>query len=64
MYCEIGGTLKAELLRTAEMVVQIAKEQGVFFVVALLHDSSYGNERLAKLLPILQETRGAIHSEE
>jgi len=57
---EIGGTLEQELRRTAQMVVELAKGQGVFFAIALLNDSSYGNDRLSKLIPILQETPEAI----
>lgn len=55
-----GGSLKAELHRTAEMLVDLADERGVYFAVALLFDSSYDLDRLRKLLPILQEQRGAI----
>ena len=60
----IGGTLEAELCRTAEMLVEIAEVQGVYFAVALLHDSSYDTDRIKKLLPILQKTRGAIKPKE
>jgi hypothetical protein len=56
----MGSTLEGELHRTAEMLVQIAEEKGVFFAVALLHDSSYDSDRIKALLPILQITRGAI----
>jgi hypothetical protein len=57
-----GGTmsLNRELYRTADMLVEIAKTQGVFFAVALLYDSNYDQERIKKLLPILQKTKGAI----
>jgi len=55
-----GGTWKRELIRTAEMLVDIAKGQGVYFVVALLLDSSYDIERLRALLPVLHDTPGAI----
>jgi hypothetical protein len=56
----IGGTLEAELIRTAEMLVSIADEQGMFFAIALLVDSSYDWERTRKLLDVLKTTRGAI----
>ena len=59
----MGPTKDAELRRTAEMLVDIAEKRGVYFAVALLYDSSYGdsgNGRLRDLLPILQKTKGAI----
>jgi hypothetical protein len=56
----IGGTLDAELIRTAEMLVDIAEQQGIFFAVALLVDSSYDWERMQKLLPFLKKTHNAI----
>ena len=55
----MDSTLKGELHRTAEMLVSVAKEQGVFFAIALLYDSEYDRERIKALLPILQSTRGA-----
>ena len=60
---EIGGTLQQELERTAEMVVEITGRLGVFYAVALLHDSSYGNDRLKSLIPVLQEQQGACLKE-
>lgn len=55
----LGGTLKQELYRTAEMLVEIADTQGVYFAVALLLDSSYDPEHIRALLPILEKTKGA-----
>jgi len=55
----MGGTLDQELIRTAELLVELSREQGVYFAVALLHDSGYDLKRLGALLPILQETKGA-----
>lgn len=54
------GTLQAELHRTAEMLVQIAEEKGVYFAIALLYDSSYDLDRIQALLPILQHTEKSI----
>ena len=61
---EVGGSLQAELIRTAEMLVQIAQEKGVFFAVAFLYDSSYDTARIKALLPILQNTKGAIKKQQ
>ena len=58
-----GGTLKQELIRTAEMLVDIAEKQGVYFAIALLYDSSYDQERIKALLPVLQKTQGSIKKE-
>ena len=56
----MGATLKGECHRTAEMLVDIAEEKGVYFAVALLADSEYDLARLRVLLPILQAKKGAI----
>lgn len=56
-------TLKRELIRTAEHINTIAKEQGIYFAIAFLSDANYDNERLQKLLPILHTIRGAIKNE-
>jgi len=57
---QIGGTLKQELHRTAQMVVELSADLGVYFAVALLLDSEYDRDRIRALLPILEKTRGAI----
>lgn len=54
--------LHKELHRTAEMLVEIAESQGVYFAVAFLYDSSYDIERIKKLLPILQNISGSTKS--
>ena len=62
-----GSTKNEELIRTAEMLVDIAERRGIYFAVAFLYDSSYGdqnNGRLKDLLPILQKTKGAIKKKE
>ena len=62
-----GSTKNGELIRTAEMLVDIAERRGIYFAVAFLYDSSYGdqnNGRLKDLLPILQKTKGAIKKKE
>ena len=58
---EQGGTLEQELMRTAEMLVELARDKGVYFATALLYDSNYDARRMKALLPILQKTRGALH---
>ena len=55
-----GGTMNAELRRTAELVVETAKNQGVYFAVALLYDASYDHATIGRLLPFLQESPGSI----
>ena len=57
---EIGGTLNQELQRTAEMMVSLSTEQGVYFAIAMLVDSGYDPARMRKLLEPLKYTRGAI----
>lgn len=54
------GSKDKELLRTAEMLVDIAEKQGVYFAVAFLYDSQYNLDILKRLLPILENRRGAI----
>jgi len=54
------GTFEGELYRTAEMLVEIAEKDGVYFAIAFIHDLGYTHEDLKKLLPILQSTSGAI----
>ena len=56
---EIGGTLKAELTRTSELLVDIAETQGVYFAIAFLYDASYDSDRLRALLPVLFATKGS-----
>ena len=56
----MSSTLKGECNRTAEMLVDLAAERGVYFAIALLFDSNYDIERIRILLPILQRTAGAI----
>lgn len=56
----LGGSLEDELRRTAEVLVTIAETQGVFFAVAFLYDAGYDQERINRLLPILQVTPGSV----
>lgn len=60
---EIGGTLQQELVRTAEMLVNLSEDQGIYFAIALLVDSSYDHARMSKLLPVLQTTRNAVNKD-
>lgn len=59
-----GGTFDGELHTTAERLVSIAEEQGVYFAIALLHDTGYDHADMKKLLSILEKTRGAIKNKE
>lgn len=56
----MGGTKKAEYIRTAEALVDIANKQGVYFAIALLVDASYSMEDVKKILPILGKTNGSM----
>ena len=49
-----GGTREGELTRSAEIVVKLARKQGVFFAIAFLFDIGYTRADIAELLPILQ----------
>lgn len=55
-------TLERELQRTAEVLINIAETQGIYFAVAFLYDASYDEDRIKKLLPFLQKQKGAIKS--
>ena len=55
-----GGTFKGELHRTADLLIDIAEEKGVFYVVAFLYDVGYTREDIKELLPILQNKKGSI----
>ena len=61
MIVSSGGTRKGELARSAELVVELAKEQGVFFAIAFLFDIGYTRADIAELLPYLQREKGAIN---
>ena len=56
----LGGTLEMELELTADMLVEIAEERGLYFAIALLVDASYDNEKMRLLLPYLEKKMGAI----
>ena len=56
-----GGTREGELARAAEVVVKLAKKQGVFFAIAFLFDIGYTRADIAELLPILRQEKGAIN---
>jgi hypothetical protein len=53
----IGGTLNAELKRTAEMLVEITEKQGVYFAIALLHDASYDHKRIKNYYLFLKKKK-------
>jgi hypothetical protein len=57
---EMGGTLEQELQRTAEMMIDLAENKGVYFAIALLHDLEYPPERTARVLKILERMPGGI----
>lgn len=53
------GSKERELMRTAEMLPGIAANQGVYYAVALIHDSGYGLEEIRRLVKILEDHPGA-----
>lgn len=53
-------TLERELQRTADLLIQIAEQQGIYFAVAFLYDSGYDEKRIEKLLLVLQKQKGAM----
>lgn len=55
----MGATKQGEYCRTAEMLVSVSEQQGIYFAIALLYDMQYSREDIGKLLPILQDTRGS-----
>ncbi len=63
VYLGMGGTLNAELRRTAELLVEITEKQGVYFAIAFLYDASYDHDRIKKLLPFLEKEKGSIKNE-
>ena len=55
-----GGSLKRELYRTAEMLVDISEKQGIYFAIAFLYDSNYDIDQIKTLLSILKNTKNSI----
>lgn len=53
---DMGGTLKGEILRTADEVERISKEKDIFFTVAYLKDIGYvdNSERYELLMDELE----------
>lgn len=62
-FSNMGDSVKRELLRTADMLVDIAKNQGVYFSVAFLHDSQTYSDRMPDFLDVFEGTRGASFSD-
>lgn len=59
----MGGTFKGELHRSAELLVDVANNQGVYYAIAFVHDIGYTHEQVRQLLDILKSKRGAIKGE-
>lgn len=49
----IGGTRQAELARTAELLVDIASDQGMYFALQYLRDIGYDGADIDDLLRVL-----------
>src|SRR6185369_48659 len=45
-----GGSKDAEYRRSAELFVQIAKEKGAYYALALLYDSQYDRKDLKRMM--------------
>lgn len=58
---DMPSTLNGELHRTAELLIDIVENQGIFFGIAFLYDSGYDRECIGKLLSILENKKGAIN---
>lgn len=57
----INSTRKGEQARTAEMFVDIAETQGVYFAFVLWYDSGRRTrEEICEFMDLLKDTRGAI----
>lgn len=55
------GTKGAEMLRTAEMMVDLAERQGVFFAFDIwVSTNRTSPEDIRQFAEILQKTRGAV----
>jgi hypothetical protein len=51
--------LQAELQATAEVLVDIAEEHGIYTAVKFLYDSAFDLHRIKGLMPILHRTPGS-----
>ena len=49
----IGGTKDAEYRRSIQLFEQIFKTQGVYYALAFLYDSQYGNDDLKKMMEMI-----------
>ncbi len=51
----IGGTKQGEYNRTIEMLEEIFKTQGIYFVLAFLWDSGYDRDDIKNMMEILEK---------
>ncbi len=49
-----GSTKTGEYYRTIEMLERIAKEQGIYFVLAFLHDSQYTDTDIKAMMNLME----------
>lgn len=55
----IGGTLEAEYQRTAELLVDISDQQGIYFALYFLIDSGYSVDDMRRIADIAKDIPGA-----
>lgn len=53
----IGATKTGEYYRSIELFEQIFKEKGVYYALAILYDSQYGNEDLKKMMELCKPSQ-------
>jgi len=56
----MGGSKEAEYRRSIEMFEKIYSEKGLYFALAMLYDSQYGNEDLLGMMEILKPGKGKL----
>ncbi len=52
-----GGTKNAEYRRSIELFKEIFEKQGVYFAIAFLYDSGYGNQDLNKMMDLCKPSK-------
>lgn len=60
----VSGTKLGEMFRTAEMMVELAETQGVFYAFDIwVSTNRTSQEDISAFLKILQKTKGAVKTE-
>lgn len=53
-----GGTKEGEFKRSAELIVELTKEKGVYYAIAFLYDIEYTREDISRVLGYLEKESG------